>query len=195
MGFLKTTSYREFHVSASSWTFTVPSPILARIQFVPLPSFIHTFNLSAFLSVSLHFFLSYLMSLIICFRSIFLSHVHTQLYPLIDPNRNLRPILCLFPEVPTVPLRTVPRLTPIRLSGQSIPPIKLVEQADQRRSKFRQFAYIFRRSTKAKLLSWLSGCSWICRKRTREHSFSHEETPSSLLGVLFKRCVRTSVLQ
>lgn len=164
MGFLKTTSYREFHVSASSWTFTVPSPILARIQFVPLyhHSFIPLIFLLFSLSLSI-FSLSYLTSLIICFRSIFLSRVHAQLYPLIDPNRNLRPILCLFPEVPTVPLRTVPRLTSIRLSGQSIPPIKLVEQADQRRSKFRQFAYIFRRSTKAKLLSWLSGCSWICR--------------------------------
>lgn len=48
--------------------------------------------------------------------------------------------------------RTVPRLTSIHLSGQSIPPIKLVEQADLRRSKFWQFAYIFP-STKAKLLS------------------------------------------
>jgi len=164
MGFLKTMGYREFHVSVSRHSSFLYSRESSAYTFI----IIYIFSLSPFLSFYFLFSHSFSYILpIISFRYIFfLSCVHTYLYLLIDPNRNLRPILCLFSEVPIVRSRTMPRLTSIHLSGQSIPPIKLVEQADLRRSKFWQFAYIFP-STKAKLLSWLSGCLRIYRKYSR----------------------------
>ena len=150
MGFLKTMGYREFHVSVSR-----------RSSFLPLFSrelslyFYYHLYLLSFLLFSLSFF-SFLLCYLISFQlSAFAisssCHVraHTSIFMNCRvPNRNLRPILCLFSEVPIVRSRTVPCLTSIRLSGQSIPPIKLVEQADSRRSKFRQFAYIFRKLLK-----------------------------------------------
>lgn len=78
--------------------------------------------------------------------AVFLSRVHIQLYPLIDPNGNLRAILCL-PGSFDCSFEDVASFNPDSAyrAGASHRLKSWNKPAEERRSKFQQFAYIFRK--------------------------------------------------
>lgn len=128
------------------------------VHYCMVHSFLHSRVSLACVSALIFFFLSHLPTSLLlilyssnCLPSLFLSRVHI-LYSLIDPNENLRAILCLpgsfdcsFEDVASFNLDSAYRAFR-RLKSSNKP-------AEERRSKFQQFAYIFRRNTNAKPFS------------------------------------------
>lgn len=155
MGYLKTTGYREFHAFASSncmvhYTFLPPFSCILILSksLACFSALIQIFTLLSSLSLSslrLLFYSSHTRPIVFP-RSVFLSRVHIQLYPLVDPNGNLRAILCLpgsfdcsFEDVASFNLDSAYRARACRRLKSSNKP------TEKGRSKFRQFAYIFRK--------------------------------------------------
>lgn len=124
--------------------FVYPRPLREPAS-LPLFRSFSSLSLSLYLSSRLLSYSSHAHPIVFS-RSVFLSRVHIQLYPLIDPNGNLRAILCLpgsfdcsLEDVASFNLDFAYRAGAFhRLKSWNKP-------AEERRSKFRQFAYIFRK--------------------------------------------------